>query len=280
MPKQAVIAAVRLALLEDAPHGDITTDLLVGADSVSKADIVFKEEGIVAGMEVARQVFCLIDENAEFTNFKLEGETAAPNEKVATVYGRTRALLTSERTALNFIQRMSGIATTTSRYVNAVRGKAIIIDTRKTVPGLRAFDKYAVLVGGGQNHRFGLSDGVLIKDNHIANLSKEGKSMVDIVSIAKAGTPHTIRIEVEADTEELAVEAAEAGVDAILLDNMPPELVKRIVGKIGGKCITEASGNITLDNVSDMADTGVNLISIGALTHSVRSLDISLEIRP
>jgi nicotinate-nucleotide pyrophosphorylase (carboxylating) len=209
----------------------------------------------------------------------VDGSEVRSGDVVAEVHGSIASILKGERVALNFLQRLSGIATATSIYVSAVQGtKALVIDTRKTVPGLRELEKYAVRVGGGRNHRYNLADGILIKDNHIAALRAQKFSMQDIIRRARENSPHTLRVEVEVETVEEAREAMEANADAILLDNMSPEQMSQAVAIIQGRCLLEASGGVNLETVRAVAETGVDFISIGALTHSVSALDISLDI--
>jgi len=265
---------IDLALAEDIGAGDITSLTTIPADSTSDAILLAKADGILAGLPVFAQVMSSVDPRLVVQPLAVEGERVSPGERLAAVSGPTRSLLTAERTALNFLQRMSGIATAAARYVKAVEGtKARIVDTRKTAPGHRVLDKYAVRAGGGANHRFNLSDGVLIKDNHIAAVG----GVQAAIESARAGAPHTLKIEVEVVTLEMARQAVEAGADIILLDNMSLEEMQECVALIAGRALTEASGGVTLDRARAMAETGVDLISIGALTHSVQALDISLE---
>lgn len=272
---------VRRALIEDIGSGDITTELTIPADSMSNGYIIAKENGIAAGIDVASLVFGLTANsyyNVEeflFTASATDGDTVEPGQTLALVEGPTRVILTAERTALNIMQRMSGIATRTAKFVEMVaHTKAKIIDTRKTTPGLRMLEKYAVRMGGGSNHRFGLYDAILIKDNHIQACGGITQAIVS----AKACAPHTVKIEVEADTVAQVEEALTAGADMILLDNMTPEMLRQAVDLCKGKAITEASGGITEETIVPIAEAGVDLISIGALTHSVKALDISLDI--
>jgi len=265
---------IDLALAEDIGTGDITSQTTIPADSGSNAILLAKAEGILAGLPVFAQVMRTVDLRLVVHPLAGEGQVVTPGERLAKVTGPTRSLLTAERTALNFLQRMSGIATAVARFVQAVEGtSARIVDTRKTAPGHRVLDKYAVRAGGGANHRFNLSDGVLIKDNHIAAVG----SVTAAITAARTGAPHTLKIEVEVVTLEMAREAVDAGADIILLDNMSLEEMRDCVSLIAGRALTEASGNVTLDRARSIAETGVDLISIGALTHSVQALDISLE---
>ncbi|MBI2866190.1 MAG: carboxylating nicotinate-nucleotide diphosphorylase [Chloroflexi bacterium] len=267
------------ALEEDSSWQDITTLALVPPEVQGTGEIVAKAPGVLAGIEVAELAFALRDPLLEFRRGLSDGTPLEPGMRVATVRGQVTSILAAERTALNFLQRLCGIATATSRYVQAVAGtKARIVDTRKTTPGLRLLEKYAVRVGGGHNHRTHLGDGVLVKDNHLAALSAAGVDMVEGLRRLRRRLPHTLRLEVEVSSLEQLQAALEAGVDAVLLDNMPLEMMRRAVGRVAGKAIVEASGGIRLDNVRAVAETGVDLISIGALTHSAPALDLSLEL--
>lgn len=263
------------ALAEDIGNGDITTTLMPMPKAPVSAVIVAKEEMVVAGIGVFRTVLQMIDKRVRVSEVKHDGSTAKAGHRIANIAGPARALLMGERVALNFIQRMSGIATLTARYVNLVDGtKARILDTRKTTPGLRRMEKYAVTVGGGYNHRFGLSDGILIKDNHIAVAG----SITAAVRSAKKNAPHTLKIEVEVTTLNQLDEAISAGAEIVLLDNMPLQMLRDAVEVANGRVILEASGGINEENVREVAETGVDLISVGALTHSARAVDISMEI--
>jgi len=265
---------IRDALIEDMPYGDITTDLLIPQDSTSSAILVAKEDGILCGIDVAKRVFEILDENVEFEKIKSDGETIKNGDILAKIKGNTRAILKGERLALNLLQRMSGIATATNRLSQKIKGyRAVVTDTRKTVPLLRMLDKYAVFVGGGKNHRYSLSDAVLIKDNHI----KAVGSVKEAIRRARESIPHTMKIEVEVKTMDEFEEAIEAGADIIMLDHFGLDEMKKAVGVASGKALIEASGNITLENIEEIAKTGVDIISVGAITHSVKSLDISLD---
>ena len=278
LSREAVATIVRRALEEDLPWGDVTTNTVVPADLTARAVVEARQPGIVAGMLVAETAFTLVDPTVRFTCLRQDGEPFAKGDRLAVVEGRARSLLTGERVALNFLQRMSAIATMTRQYVDAVAGlKARIVDTRKTTPGLRLLEKYAVAVGGGGNHRFSLSDGVLIKDNHIAAVQREGHGLGEAVRRARAAVPHTIRVEVEVETLDQLREALDAGADMVLLDNMSIDSLREAVRLVAGRAITEASGGITLESVRSVAETGVDLISVGALTHSVRALDLAME---
>lgn len=267
------------ALAEDLAWGDLTTDSLVDPGQTGVGRLVAKQDGVLAGIDVAALVFTRNDPTLETEIVVADGSRVAPHTTLAIVRGRVASILRAERVSLNFVQRMSGIATMTASYVAATEGtSARIVDTRKTTPGLRVLEKYAVRVGGAANHRFCLSDGVLIKDNHLAALRARGRGLREAVALARAGVPHMVRIEVEVESLEEAREALEAGADAILLDNMSPEEMRRCVDLIGGRATTEASGGITLATVRAVAESGVDLISAGAITHSVRALDISLDL--
>ena len=271
-------AIVDRALAEDSAGADITTAALIPAHLEARATLVPKQTGVLAGLEVAAAVFRRVDPDLAFVQRLLDGDRVEGGESIAAISGSMASILTAERTALNFLQRMSGIATLTSEYVKAVEGTtASITDTRKTAPGLRLLDKYAVSTGGGRNHRMSLADGVLIKDNHLAALQAEGVSLSQVIKRARLRAPHTVRIEVEVESVELAVAAALAGADIVMLDNMSPLDMRIAVDQIGADCTVEASGGITLENVGDVAKSGVDIISVGALTHSPRAMDISLE---
>jgi nicotinate-nucleotide pyrophosphorylase (carboxylating) len=262
---------IRSFLAEDVGDGDITTEAVVPADTRLDASLVLKEEGIVCGLEAAEAVFRELDPDVEFEKVLHDGE--AGRGEIARVSGNARALLTGERTALNLLGRLSGIATLTRRYVDAVAGTEVtILDTRKTTPGLRALEKLAVRTGGGTNHRFGLYDGVLIKDNHV----RLGGGIARSVRSAKeTGLP----VEVECETLADVRDALDASADLLLLDNMSPAELREAVLLVDGRAKTEASGGVTLDTVRAIAETGVDYISIGALTHGARSRDVSMEVR-
>lgn len=267
--------AIRTALAEDRGSGDVTTLAIVAEDRMMHGRFIAKANGIIAGLEVARQVFALVDERTTFTPHLQDGDPVTPGQRIATIDGPARALLSGERTALNFLQRMSGIATLTRQFVDAVSGtQAIILDTRKTAPGLRATDKLAVQMGGGQNHRFGLFDMALIKDNHIAAVQGD---LATAVQRVRTYAP-TIPIEIEVTTLDQLRTAVTLPVDRIMLDNMSLDEMRQAVVFVNGRIPLEASGNVNLDTIPAIAATGVDFISIGALTHSVRALDISLEL--
>ena len=269
-----VIELIRHALEEDLGHGDITTNLLVPEESESKALFIAKGNFVLAGFPFAREVFALLDSSTFLETFFEEGAKVVKGDVLGEVSGKTRILFAGERVSLNILQRLSGIATLTGQFVDAVRGtKAKILDTRKTTPCQRFMEKYAVKTGGGRNHRFGLYDGILIKDNHI----EEVGSVRAAVTLAKAAY-HLARIEVEVENLKELQEAIDAGADIVMLDNMPVGEMRKAVGVAAGKVALEASGNITLDNVKEVAETGVDLISVGALTHSASAADISMKI--
>ncbi len=272
---------IDLALAEDLSHGDVTSEVLIPPGLHGKASILVKAKGVLAGGEVARGVFLRVDPSLTVELLVKDGAKVKSGDIIAIVSGRVISILKAERTVLNFLQRLSGIASQTARYVARVRGlPARITDTRKTTPGLRLLEKYAVRMGGGQNHRFHLGDGILIKDNHLTVLRALGMSLKDIVARAKQNNPKKLKIEVEVNTIQEALDAAEAGIDIIMLDNMSPDEMQRAVALLPVGIKTEASGGITLANVRAAAMTGVDIISIGALTHSPKSMDISLELEP
>ena len=271
--------AVARALAEDIAHGDITTQSAIPLGAMATARLVFKQAGVVAGLAVVDAVFKAVDPRLVVTPRLDDGAPAPAGAVVVEVSGEARAILTGERVALNFFQRLSGIATLTARYVAAVQGlPARILDTRKTTPGLRALEKYAVRLGGGVNHRFGLYDGVMLKDNHLALLAAHGVDTAAAIRRTRAAVGPMVRIEVEVETVEEAGRAAAAGADLILLDNMPPDLLRAAVAAVAGRSKLEASGGITLDTIRAVAETGVDYISVGALTHSAPALDISLDL--
>lgn len=263
------------ALKEDMPLGDVTTDNIVQEDNISNAEFLAKQDAVIAGLDVARHVFETLDSSVKFTALIEDGDEVKKGDIIARVSGPTRALLKGERTALNFLQRLSAIATMTNRYVMKVQGLQVkITDTRKTTPGLRLLEKYAVNAGGGSNHRFSLSDGVLIKDNHIAAAG----GITNAVTRVRENIPHTIKIEVEVESMEEVQEALDCKVDIIMLDNMTNEQMSEAVKLINGRALVEASGNMTEETIYDVALTGVDIISIGKLTHSANSVDISMNI--
>jgi nicotinate-nucleotide pyrophosphorylase (carboxylating) len=274
------IQLIQQALAEDEVASDQTSALLPD-DLMSEAFMMPKSAGVLAGVDIALEVWRQVDPSLETQVLVPDGIAVEQGMNVATIRGRMSSILRGERTALNFVQRMSGIATATNQLVKAIEDLPnIILDTRKTVPGWRLLDKYAVRMGGGHNHRMSTADGILIKDNHVAAMATRGESLTDLVRRAKATAPHTIRVEVECDTLEQVQEALDAGAELILFDNMTNEQMVEGVRLCKGKALTEASGGITLETVRGIAEAGVDLISSGALTHSVKALDISLEVRP
>lgn len=269
---------IGLALAEDLGEGDATSEALIPPDLQGKASIIIVENGVLAGAVVMPRVFNKVDPSLRFTQHIGDGTPVKSGDIVGTVSGSMLSILKAERVALNLLQRLSGVATETARYVAEIRGcKGKIYDTRKTTPGMRLLEKYAVKMGGGENHRMHLADAVLIKDNHIAALRAEGLTLSDIIARAKQNSREGITIEIEVTTAEEAAEAAQAGVDIIMLDNMSTEEMKKVVNSMPDGIRTEASGNVTLKNVREAALSGVDIISIGALTHSYKSLDIRIE---
>jgi nicotinate-nucleotide pyrophosphorylase (carboxylating) len=267
---------IEIALKEDIGSGDITTDHLVDFDVEGKGVIIAKEPFVLAGLDVAGQVFKQLDAKVIVVPVHTDGNFVKEGEIIATVEGKLRALLSGERTALNFLQRLSGIATCVRSYVDELKNKRVrLVDTRKTTPGWRVLEKYAVRVGGADNHRMGLYDGVLIKDNHHA-VCGGIQSAVDRI---RNRAHHLLKIEVEVSTPEQVKEALDAGADVIMLDNMSKEQIKEAVAFIGGRAIVEVSGNVTKHLLKSLADTGVNIISVGALTHSARCVDMSMRIQ-
>lgn len=264
------------ALKEDIGTGDITTLCCVPEEETSYAVFRMKQDGVVCGLSVGQRVFALLDPSVEFEALVPEGTAVKTGDVVATVRGSSRSILSGERVALNLMQHLSGIATRTNGLAKQVEGtKAVIVDTRKTTPGMRVLEKYAVRMGGGTNHRFNLSDGVLIKDNHIVAAG----GIANAVANARKIVPHTLKIEVETTNFEEIQQALEAGADIIMLDNMSCEDMKKAVELIAGRAKVEASGNMGSRDVRQVAETGVDLISVGALTHSVEALDISLQFQ-
>ena len=280
-PEEQIDKIIDLALAEDSGHGDITSDMLIPPDLQGKASIIIKERGILAGVEAAKKVFLRVDPSLKVAILIKDGTKVRPGDTIATISGKVISILKVERTALNFLQRLSGIASQTAKYVAKTGGLAVdITDTRKTTPGLRWLEKFAVRMGGGKNHRLHLGDGILIKDNHLAALYALGMSLKDIVTKAKRDAPLGMKVEVEVNSVQEARDAAEAGADIIMLDNMSPDEMRHVVSLLPNQVKVEASGGITLANVRQAATAGVNLISIGALTHSPKALDISLELEP
>ncbi|MCR5020380.1 carboxylating nicotinate-nucleotide diphosphorylase [Ruminococcus sp.] len=266
---------IKTALLEDINYIDVTTDLLVSDDAVSTAKYVSKDEGILCGIEVALRVFKLLDDRVSFRIFIHDGEVVQKGDIIAEITGPTRALLKGERTALNLVQHMSGIATATNKCVQLIEGsKASVADTRKTLPGLRAIQKYAVTVGGGKNHRYNLSDCAMLKDTHLDAYG----SMTGAVNALREKVGHTVKIEVEVADMDMLKEALDLGVEIIMLDNMSNEEMAEAVKLTNGRALLEASGNVTEKTIRGIAETGVDIISLGALTHSVKAFDISMKM--
>ena len=264
---------VRQALSEDIGLGDVTTLATVPEGILARAELVAKEDFVLAGIDVAGRVFALLDPAVDFEKLREDGQPIRRGEVLAWLRGEARSLLQGERVALNLLQRMSGIATHTARFVRELEGSgATVVDTRKTTPGLRVLEKYAVRMGGGRNHRTSLYDGVLIKENHIAAAG----GIAVAVERARAYAPHTLRVEIETRNLAEVGEALAAGADIILLDNMDPDELRAAVELVAGRALTEASGGVTLETVRAVAETGVNFISVGALTHSSRAVDISM----
>ena len=265
---------IRMALQEDITSEDVSTNAVMRSAVKGTVDLIAKEDGIIAGLDVYARVFQILDEKTEISfNFK-DGEAVKKGDLLGTVTGDIRVLLSGERVALNYLQRMSGIATYTKQVSKLLEGsKVTLLDTRKTTPNCRVFEKYAVRIGGGCNHRYNLSDGVLLKDNHIGAAGSVAKA----VAMAKEYAPFVRKIEIEVETMEQVKEAVEAGADIIMLDNMTPELMKEAVELIAGRAQTECSGNITKENIAKILETGVDFVSSGALTHSAPILDISMK---
>ena len=262
------------ALQEDITGEDVTTNAILPEDCQGEAELLCKQDGIIAGLDVFARPFTLLDDKVWFEFFVKDGDEVHKGQKLAKVVGSMRAILSAERVGLNYLQRMSGIATYTHQVVSMLEGTGItLVDTRKTTPNMRVFEKYAVPVGGGKNHRYNLSDGVLLKDNHISAAGGVAKA----IAMAKAYAPFVRKIEVETETLDMVREAAEAGADIIMLDNMSHDMMKEAVALINGRAETECSGNVTKENIAALADIGVDYISSGALTHSAPILDLSLK---
>jgi nicotinate-nucleotide pyrophosphorylase (carboxylating) len=273
---QSLKDLIERALQEDIGPGDVTSEATIPSESTSKAVMLAKQFLVVAGLEVARAVFHTLDPNIQFTPLVKEGDGIPAGTEIVRLSGNTRALLAGERVALNLMQHLSGIATLTAKYVEMVEGlKVQVLDTRKTLPGLRQLEKYAVRVGGGRNHRFGLFDGVLIKDNHI----KAAGSITKAVDRARAKAHHLLKIEVETKSLDEVREALAAAADIIMLDNMPIDMMREAVSIISGRALVEVSGNVTIKTIRAIAETGVDFISSGSLTHSAPAADISMKIK-
>lgn len=276
---QTIRKAVQDALNEDLAHGDVTTNALFPRAILARATIVAHHRMTVAGLAVAREVFLTVDPSSRITKTVTDGKTIPAETAVLVVQGDARSLLMAERVAVNFLQRLSGIATLTAQFCAAVRGyPAKILDTRKTTPGLRALEKWAVHLGGGKNHRFSLGDGVLIKDNHLAVLDSTGVDVTAACRLARGAAPHGMRIEVEAKTLAEVKAALTGEADIILLDNMSPALVRKAVDLIKKRALVEVSGGMTLQTVRDMAQAGADFISVGALTHSAAAANLSMDL--
>jgi nicotinate-nucleotide pyrophosphorylase (carboxylating) len=272
---------IDLALEEDIGSGDITSETLIPADLRAKTTLLAKADGVLAGIDLAKLVFIKVDPDLKFKTLLKDGAKLHPGDIIGTVTGNARSLLKAERVALNFLQKLSGIASQTAEYVAIIGDLPVeILDTRKTTPGMRLLEKYAVSMGGGRNHRFNLSDGILIKDNHLATLRAHGMTLREIVNKAKSGAPEGIKVEVEVTNLKEVREAVAAAADIIMFDNMNPAKMRAAVKIVPAGIMTEASGNINFKTVRSVAETGVNFISIGALTHSSKALDISLEFQP
>ena len=276
LDKKQIDKIVLNALEEDMPYGDVTTDNLIPENDVTEAKFIAKAEGVIAGMPVAARVFELIDSRISIEIFKNDGDKVVKGDIIAILRGPTAGILKGERTALNLMQRLSGIATRTSVFAELVKDyKVSVVDTRKTTPGLRYLEKYAVRCGGGRNHRYSLSDAVMLKDNHIA----AGGGIIPAVEKVRTNIPHTVKIEVEVEDMEMVREAVEARADIIMLDNMNEAAMAEAVKYIDGRALVEASGDVTEERIRAIAETGVDIISIGRITHSVKALDISLRFK-
>lgn len=278
VPARGLDRVIEAALEEDLAWGDATTEALVPPEVKARADIAARAQGVVAGLPIAARVFRTVDPALAVTPLVTDGERVVDGLPLLRVEGSARSILMAERVALNFLQRLSGVATLTARFVEAIAGTDTrIVDTRKTTPGLRVLEKYAVRCGGGANHRMHLGDAVLVKDNHRAVLSAAGRSLPEAVARLKRGLPPTMTVQVEVDTLEELEDVLQGGPDAVLLDNMSPNELRVAVLTVRGRAITEASGGITLETVRTVAESGVDLISVGALTHSAPALDLALD---
>ncbi len=278
-PRSYICQTVKRALKEDIGFGDLTSDVLLSPNMSAKAQIVAKEAMVVTGLAVAQEVFHQIDDSLTIESQQYDGAWVKANTNILTITGKAQSLLQAERVALNFMQRLSGISTLTRQFCQAVRQHSVkIADTRKTTPGLRGLDKWAVRVGGGYNHRFSLHDGILIKDNHLMVLAANNISLSQACRLAKQQAPHGLRISVEVESLAQVREALKGNAEIILLDNMAPSKIRQAVKIAKNKALLEISGGITLMNIQDYIDTGVDIISIGALTHSAQAMDISMDI--
>ena len=280
LSNQIIEEVVQRALNEDAPWGDVTSEHLIPANATATAELAAREPGVFSGADVFAAAFMLTDPSLDVQLFLEDGDTFVAGQELGVVTGSARSVLTAERIGLNFVQRMSGIATLTAKHVEAVAGtNARIVDTRKTTPGLRAFERHAVVSGGGHNHRFSLSDAVMAKDNHLAILTAGGKDLTTELRRVKNELPHTMKLEVEVDRLDQIPAVLAAGVDIIMLDNFNLADLRAGVALIDGKAVVEASGGVNLDTVAAIAATGVDVISVGALTHSARALDLGLDVQ-
>jgi nicotinate-nucleotide pyrophosphorylase (carboxylating) len=280
LSNQIIEEVVQRALNEDAPWGDVTSEHLIPANATATAELAAREAGVFSGADVFAAAFMLTDPSLDVQLFLEDGDTFVAGQELGVVTGSARSILTAERIGLNFVQRMSGIATLTAKYVEAVAGtNARIVDTRKTTPGLRAFERHAVVSGGGRNHRFSLSDAVMAKDNHLAILTAGGKDLTTELRRVKNELPHTMKLEVEVDRLDQIPAVLAAGVDIIMLDNFNLDDLRAGVALIAGKAVVEASGGVNLETVAAIAATGVDVISVGALTHSARALDLGLDVQ-
>jgi len=280
LSNQIIQDVVQRALTEDTPWGDVTSEHLIPVNATATAELSAREAGVFSGADVFAAAFLLTDPSLDVQLFLEDGDTFVAGQELGVVTGSARSILTAERIGLNFVQRMSGIATLTAKYVEAVAGtKARIVDTRKTTPGLRAFERHAVVSGGGRNHRFSLSDAVMAKDNHLAILTAGGKDLTTELRRVKDELPHTMKLEVEVDRLDQISAVLAAGVDIIMLDNFNLDDLRAGVALIAGNAVVEASGGVNLDTVAAIAATGVDVISVGALTHSARALDLGLDVQ-
>ena len=281
IPQKTIDHLIDLAFEEDIGTGDITTQTLISPALETSVILLAKADGVLAGIEIARRVFLKLDPEIKFKTIIKDGLPLQKGDIIADIKGKARTILTGERTALNFLQRLSGIATLTSQFVARVSDLPVmIIDTRKTTPGYRLLEKYAVRMGGGHNHRLNLADGILIKDNHLALLRNRGKNLKDVVTQAREKAPQDLKVEVETTNLGEVREAVRAGADIIMFDNMSPAMMRRAVKLLPSCILSEASGGVNLETVRAIAETGVNFISVGALTHSSKALDISVELQP
>jgi len=279
LPQAHLRRLAKNALKEDQAWQDVTTAALVPPEQKGRGIIITREEGVLAGLPMAEAVFKAVDPSLQWQPLAAEGRRLSPGQEVARIEGPLAAILRGARVALNYLTHLSGVATATARLVAAIAGLPVgIRDTRKTTPGLRTLEKYAVRVGGGQSHRLTLADAVLIKDNHLAALRARGLGIAEAVRLARQEAPAGMRVQIEVTTVDEARQALEAGAGELLLDNMPPEDMRRVVEMARGQAILEASGGISLENVRQVAETGVDYVSVGAITHSAGALDMSLQV--